>query len=122
MAQDLRLQTIHHQRPGGATLSKFDYTYDAAGNILTWQQQADSAAPTIWRYGYDAADQLTSAVHQTTDADAGGAEAVRATRTTRPGNRTVEQIDDAVTRDDARPAEPAGDAGAGRGAAVQRGR
>ena len=39
---DHRLQEIHNKRPGGATLSRFEYTYDAAGNILTWLQQADS--------------------------------------------------------------------------------
>jgi YD repeat-containing protein len=33
--QDHRLQTIHHRYPNGATLSKFDYTYDAVGNLLT---------------------------------------------------------------------------------------
>jgi hypothetical protein len=32
---DRRLQTIHHKYPNAATLSKFDYTYDAVGNILT---------------------------------------------------------------------------------------
>jgi hypothetical protein len=63
---DLRLQTIHHRRPDNSTLSKFDYTYDSVGNILTWQQQTDSDAPTVWQYGYDRADQLTAAVHQTT--------------------------------------------------------
>jgi RHS repeat-associated protein len=97
-AGDQRLQTIHHQRPGGATLSKFDYTYDAAGNILTWQQQADSEAPTLWTYGYDRADQLTSAVHQAT----GGTPSIikRYAYSYDPaGNRTSEQIDDAVTVD-----------------------
>ena len=64
--QDHRLQTIHHKYPGGATLSKFDYTYDAVGNILTWRQQADTTAVN-WRYGYDAADQLTSAIKESTD-------------------------------------------------------
>ena len=64
--QDHRLQTIHHKYPGGATLSKFDYTYDAVGNILTWRQQADTTAFN-WRYGYDAADQLTSAIKESTD-------------------------------------------------------
>jgi YD repeat-containing protein len=63
---DHRLQTIHHQRPGGVTLSKFDYTYDAAGNILTWQQQADSASPVVWAYAYDQADQLLAAVQSST--------------------------------------------------------
>lgn len=93
---DGRLQTIHHKRPGGATLSKFDYTYDVVGNILTWRQQADSDAPTLWTYGYDAADQLASALHQTT----GGTPSIlkRYAYTYDPaGNRTSEQIDDAVT-------------------------
>lgn len=64
--QDHRLQTIHHKYPNGTTLSKFDYTYDAVGNILTWRQQSDSTAVN-WRYGYDAADQLTSAIKESTD-------------------------------------------------------
>ena len=65
-AQDHRLQTIHHKYPGGATLSKFDYTYDAVGNILTWQQQADSNPAIAWEYGYDEVDQLTAAIKKTT--------------------------------------------------------
>jgi hypothetical protein len=66
-SQERRLQTIHHKYPNATTLSKFDYAYDAVGNILTWQQQADSAARTTWRYGYDRADQLLSAIQETTD-------------------------------------------------------
>ncbi len=96
VAQDLRLETIHHRKPDTSTLSRFDYTYDAVGNILTWQQQADSAQATIWRYGYDAADQLTAAVHQTTDATP-SLLARYAYAYDPAGNRTVEQIDDAVT-------------------------
>ena len=92
---DQRLQEIHHKQPGGATLSKFNYTYDAVGNIKTWAQQQDANPAKLWQYGYDAADQLTTA------------------RITAPtplptpsryvyvydpaGNRTVEQIDDAAT-------------------------
>lgn len=92
---DLRLQTIHHKYPNLATLSKFDYTYDIVGNILTWRQQADSTA-VQWAYGYDAADQLTSAVKWST----GGTPAIlqRFAYAYDPaGNRTTEQIDDAVT-------------------------
>jgi len=93
---DLRLQTLLHRKPDASTLSRFDYTYDAAGNILTWQQQADSDAPTLWVYGYDRADQLTSAVHQTTGATPSVIK--RYAYTYDPaGNRTSEQIDDAVT-------------------------
>jgi RHS repeat-associated protein len=64
---DRRLQTLHHKLSGGATLSKFDYAYDKVGNILSWQQQADAAAPTQWSYAYDIADQLLSALKKTTD-------------------------------------------------------
>jgi RHS repeat-associated protein len=94
--QERRLQTIHHKYPTAATLSKFDYTYDAVGNILTWQQQADSAAPTIWRYGYDRADQLIRAVQETT----GGSPSIiheYAYGYDPAGNRLYEQIDDNVT-------------------------
>ena len=92
---DHRLQTIHHKYPNTSTLSKFDYTYDAVGNILTWRQQADSTA-VLWKYGYDPADQLIAAVKHATDTQ----ETVlkRYAYAYDPaGNRTVEQIDDAVT-------------------------
>ena len=65
---DDRLQTIHHKYANAATLSKFDYTYDVVGNIVTWQQQADSNAPTVNRYTYDAVDELVTATKQTTGA------------------------------------------------------
>jgi hypothetical protein len=55
---DHRLQTIHHQRPDTSTLSRFDYTYNPVGRILTWQQQADSAAPEVWHFRYDGGNQL----------------------------------------------------------------
>ena len=91
-AHDRRLETIHHRYPGGATLSRFDYTYDVVGNILTWRQQADAVA-VQWIYGYDAASQLAWAVKKTTDP----VPTVLATYTYRydpAGNRTAEQIDD----------------------------
>ncbi|MBY0492842.1 MAG: hypothetical protein K2Y23_01385 [Cyanobacteria bacterium] len=92
---DHRLQTIHHQYPNTTTLSKFDYTYDAAGNILTWRQQADTTA-VLWKYGYDAADQLTSAVKHATDTPQTVLQRF-AYAYDPAGNRTVEQIDDAMT-------------------------
>jgi RHS repeat-associated protein len=94
-AGDRRLQTIHHRYPNASTLSKFDYTYDVVGNILTWRQQADSTA-VLWKYGHDLADQLTSAVKHATDTN----ETIlqRFAYAYDPaGNRTVEQIDDAIT-------------------------
>jgi len=92
---DGRLQTIHHKYPNTSTLSKFDYTYDAVGNILTWRQQSDSTA-VLWKYSYDPADQLISAVKHATDT----AQTVLqrfAYAYDLGGNRTVEQIDDAIT-------------------------
>ena len=95
VTQNHRLQAIHHRYPSGATLSRFDYTYDAVGNIVTWRQQADTTA-VIWEYGYDHADQLVPAVKRATDPQntilqrfAYGYDPV--------GNRLFEQIDDNVT-------------------------
>lgn len=91
---DRRLQTIHHKYPNGSTLSKFDYTYDLAGNILTWRQQADTLA-VEWTYGYDPADQLTAAVKRSTDPTP--VVLKRYGYAYDPaGNRLTERIDDAV--------------------------
>ncbi len=94
-AGDRRLQTIHHRYPNGTTLSKFDYTYDPVGNILTWRQQADTTAVS-WNYRYDPADQLVGAVKQATDPQATVLQ--RYAYAYDPGgNRTAEQIGDTVT-------------------------
>jgi RHS repeat-associated protein len=88
---DRRLKEIWHKLSGGATLSKFNYTTDAVANIKTWTQP-----PNVYEFGYDAADQLASAV-------------LKGPGRTPPilkrygygydkaGNRTTEQIDDAAT-------------------------
>src|SRR5260221_3938476 len=79
----------------GSTPSKSDYAYDVGGNILTWRQQADSAA-VLWSYGYETADQLTSAIKASTDPTP--VVLNRYGYAYDPaGNRTVEQIDDVVT-------------------------
>ena len=93
--EDRRLQTIHHIYPNGTTLSRYDYTYDARGNILTWSQQADSAAAVQWSYGYDAADQMVAAIKRTTDPSAAVLKRY-AYRYDVTGNRTAEQIDNSV--------------------------
>lgn len=63
---DFRLQAITHLNAATspATLSRFEYSYLPAGNIDTWQRQAgnDPAAASLMKLGYDAADQLTSAI------------------------------------------------------------
>jgi RHS repeat-associated protein len=92
---DRRLQTIHHKYPNGTTLSRFDYTYDAVGSILSWRQQADTTA-VQWAYGYDAADQLTAAVKTSTDPTPVVLKRFRYAYDP-AGNRLAEQVDDAVT-------------------------
>jgi RHS repeat-associated protein len=92
---DHRLEEIHNRKPGGATLSKFNYTYDTVGNILTWRQQNESSPAQVYEYGYDNADQLTAAILKSTDPTP-----VTLKRYyygyDPAGNRTAEQVDDAV--------------------------
>jgi RHS repeat-associated protein len=95
-SNDDRLQTIDNKYSNATTLSKFDYTYDAVGNILTWQQQADSNTPTIVRYGYDSVSELVRVTQWTTDAMPVVLKRYAYTYDL-VGNRTSEQIDDAVT-------------------------
>src|SRR5262249_24466937 len=90
---DRRLQQILNQKTGAITISKFNYTYDAVGNILTWTQQTDSDPAKAYNLTYDRGDQLTGSVWRTTDPTP--------TILKRygyaydfAGNRTVEQIDD----------------------------
>src|SRR5947209_16438332 len=90
---DRRLQQILNQKTGSITISKFNYTYDAVGNILTWTQQTDSDPAKAYDLTYDRGDQLTGAVWRTTDPTP--------TILKRygyaydfAGNRTAEQIDD----------------------------
>lgn len=64
-AQDRRLKRIRHLKPGGSlAIAVMDYTYDAAGRLLTWKQEedADAARAQLWTFQYDQADQLTNAV------------------------------------------------------------
>jgi RHS repeat-associated protein len=88
---DERLAEIWNQNSGGSTLSKFDYGYDAEGQITNWTQQADASTPTAYTYGYDAGKQLLNAVLNSTGA---GATVLKqyAYGYDLSGNRTSEQI------------------------------
>jgi RHS repeat-associated protein len=59
---DERLQEIKNLTPTSAVLSQNDYTYSSDGKIQTWERQTDSNTPLLWTEGYDADDELTSAV------------------------------------------------------------
>jgi RHS repeat-associated protein len=93
--QDFRLQTIHHKNPSAATLSKFDYTYDDVGNILTWRQERTGSAAKIYSLTHDLVDQLTSAVLSDTNSTPAILKR-QAWSYDAAGNRTVDQNDDAV--------------------------
>jgi RHS repeat-associated protein len=59
---DLRLQTILNTNSAGSTISKFDYTYDADGQIQTWTRQTDATSTNTFSFQYDPVDQLLGAV------------------------------------------------------------
>jgi hypothetical protein len=92
---DRRLQQIQHKAPGGAVLSQFDYTYDAVGSIATWQQQLETNPAHVFDLGYDKVDQLTGATLKTTDPNPTILKRY-AYAYDPTGNRTAEQVDDAV--------------------------
>jgi RHS repeat-associated protein len=91
---DHRLLEIHHRKSGGVTLSKFNYTYDAVGNIKTWTQQQDTSAAKAYDFEYDRSDQLRTGVFRTTDPSPTTLKRY-AYAYDSAGNRTVEQIDNA---------------------------
>ena len=58
--EDRRLQTLENVARGGATLSKFDYTYDAEGQIMNWSSLLGTTTSGRW-FEYDDARQLLGA-------------------------------------------------------------
>ena len=61
-AGDQRLKEITHSGVGGTFFSRFRYTYDPTGKILTWQQEQGNSPAEIWDCRYDAADQLREVI------------------------------------------------------------
>jgi RHS repeat-associated protein len=65
-SHDRRLQTVQNVGLGSVNLSKFDYTYDPEGQILTWTKQLGATVPALTgTYSYDLADELTTATSAT---------------------------------------------------------
>jgi RHS repeat-associated protein len=88
---DERLKEIWNQKTNNATLSKFDYVYDAIGQITNWTQQADTTATNAQVLTYDPVNQLLSdTVHSNTIA--GAILKQYAYGYDAAGNRTTEQV------------------------------
>jgi RHS repeat-associated protein len=60
VTNDERLQEIWNQKTNGVTLSKFDYVYDALGQITNWTSQADATSTNVQVITYDPVNQLLS--------------------------------------------------------------
>ena len=92
-----RLQQIQNLTPNGQNLSSFGYTYDPLSQITTWTQQTDTNSPNVYSYGYDAGNQLLSAVLSSTGP---GATVLKqfAYDYDLAGNRTSEQIDTGMSQ------------------------
>jgi RHS repeat-associated protein len=65
---DRRLQTMNNTASGGAIVSKFDYLYDAEGEISKWTRQFGTSNGIQWNNDAnpmnDLADQLTSIIER----------------------------------------------------------
>jgi RHS repeat-associated protein len=92
---DHRLEDIHNKLSGGATLSRFQYTYDPTSRIKTWTQQRSADPAQVYELGYDGANQLTSATLKTTAVTPAILKRF-AYGFDNSGNRVTEQIDDSV--------------------------
>jgi hypothetical protein len=97
VTNDERLAEIWNQNNDGSTLSKFDYSYDPVGNFTTWTRQVGANTPTAYSYGYDAGNQVISAVLNSTGP---GATILKqfAYSYDLAGNRTSEQIDTGMSQ------------------------
>jgi RHS repeat-associated protein len=90
---DQRLQSIQNLNSSGTNLSAFNYTYDASGEILTWNKQWDAGSNLPSKFSYDAANQLLAAIvpNPATQTAQGFFYAYDPS-----GNRTQEQIDSSI--------------------------
>ena len=86
-----RLAEIWNQKTNAVTLSKFDYVYDALGQITNWTEQTDNTATNVQVMQYDPVNQLLAVtVHG--NSMAGAILQQYAYAYDNSGNRTTEQI------------------------------
>ncbi len=63
VAAGFKLTEIYYEGPGNAEIARFGYTYDAGGEIATWNQTQPGLSPgRQLSFQYDAAKQMTSVV------------------------------------------------------------
>jgi RHS repeat-associated protein len=94
-SKDKQLQQILNSKAGGEQVSKFVYDYNSQNEIVSWTQQADSAPAKRYDFTYDAADQLITAILK--DVGTGAVLKRYAYGYDSGENRTSEQIDDLAT-------------------------
>jgi len=94
-AGDRRLQEIHNKLSGGATLSKFGYSYDPLWNITAWTQQTDASPGKVYEFNYDSTSQLLSGILKTQGPSPSVLKRYGYAYD-KGGNRATEQIDDTV--------------------------
>jgi len=88
---DNQLSEIWNKAVGGTgTLSKFDYAYNAVGDIITWTQQLGSAAAVDHEYSYDGADELLDETQS--EHTSGMVQQQTSWDYDKAGNRTKEQV------------------------------
>jgi len=97
VSNDEHLAEILNQKTNGVTLSKFDYLYDADGQITNWTQQADAGTPVAQLMQYDPVNQLLN-VTTRSNSVAGAILKQFAYGYDVSGNRTSEQVDNGVSR------------------------
>jgi len=64
VTNDQRLAEIWNLNSNGSTLSKFNYGYDALGQITNWTQQVDNTTTNVQVMQYDPVNQLLSVTVQ----------------------------------------------------------
>lgn len=95
---DLRLREIWNKTAGGTLHSKFNYTYDAAGQMLTWKREGlGGTEPTEFTLAHDPAGQLLGAVLKGTTT--GTVQNSFGYAYDKGGNRTTEVVGTALTMD-----------------------
>jgi RHS repeat-associated protein len=67
-SKDRRLQTLTNRiQSTSAMISRFDYDYDSAGNVISWRQQSATNPAEQYVFDYDRANQITAATLSSTD-------------------------------------------------------